>query len=375
MASDIRGRHRAQGDQHTCFIHACAALVWILEAYALALIVLSAPPVARIPDLQKSTQVTGSFSCHTICSVFTRMAMHTRGRCCGGLVRFKEQLCEHQLLWRFLHSVLQARVYLHPQTLASLCALRLMRFWKFRTLSVEPTLLPGAHFHQIFVKASGRVIPDSTCSGSLCTALHRANMLRAYRATSCLRNQLASVSAASAAGPSYTWASTRTFTSSSASVCSSSSATGSPPGPMSTASHQNLDDAASVASPATVDICEYLLSKLNDRTLLHSAGLIGGKWLGAWNNATYEVRMWLLAWAAWEACMVACEACTAAQGCACMHQQRPMCGISDQSAGRYIRGPCAHTRSWGLVWPMLPCAHTCCRSATQPTGKSSPQCR
>jgi hypothetical protein len=33
-----------------------------------------------------------------------------------------------------------------------------------------------------------------------------------------------------------------------------------------------------------------LLEKLQDKALLHSAGLIGGKWLGAWNNATYEVR-------------------------------------------------------------------------------------
>jgi len=58
--------------------------------------------------------------------------------------------------------------------------------------------------------------------------------------------------------------------------------------------HANLDEAASVASEAAgspqVDICESLLSKLTDRTLLRSAGLIGGKWLGAWNGTRYEVR-------------------------------------------------------------------------------------
>ncbi len=41
--------------------------------YSSTLIVLSAPAVARMPPLEKSREQTGSLSCQTICSVFTRI--------------------------------------------------------------------------------------------------------------------------------------------------------------------------------------------------------------------------------------------------------------------------------------------------------------
>ena len=64
--------------------------------------------------------------------------------------------------------------------------------------------------------------------------------------------------------------------------------------PQPVAQHANLQAAASLEAEAvgitTSGISKELLSKLKDPTLLHSTGLIGGKWVGARNNATYEVR-------------------------------------------------------------------------------------
>ena len=36
-------------------------------------------------------------------------------------------------------------------------------------------------------------------------------------------------------------------------------------------------------------ISPFMVIRLKDPSLLHSAGLIGGKWVGARNNATYDV--------------------------------------------------------------------------------------
>ncbi len=50
--------------------------------------------------------------------------------------------------------------------------------------------------------------------------------------------------------------------------------------------HSNLEAAADQLPSL---LATELTSKLKDPSLLHAAGLIGGKWLGAWNSATYDV--------------------------------------------------------------------------------------
>eukprot|EP00195_Chlamydomonas_chlamydogama_P002619 CAMPEP_0202920768 /NCGR_PEP_ID=MMETSP1392-20130828/77027_1 /ASSEMBLY_ACC=CAM_ASM_000868 /TAXON_ID=225041 /ORGANISM="Chlamydomonas chlamydogama, Strain SAG 11-48b" /LENGTH=526 /DNA_ID=CAMNT_0049614281 /DNA_START=54 /DNA_END=1634 /DNA_ORIENTATION=- len=56
----------------------------------------------------------------------------------------------------------------------------------------------------------------------------------------------------------------------------------------------NLEQAATATAEAAglqkQDIADELLSRLKDKTLLHSAGLIGGKWLAASNGATFQVK-------------------------------------------------------------------------------------
>ena len=40
---------------------------------------------------------------------------------------------------------------------------------------------------------------------------------------------------------------------------------------------------------AGLDVSEDLLKRLKEPTLLHTAGLVGGKWTGATNGADYQV--------------------------------------------------------------------------------------
>jgi hypothetical protein len=51
-------------------------------------------------------------------------------------------------------------------------------------------------------------------------------------------------------------------------------------------SRTNLEAASGVEAS---NLSAEITSKLKDPSLLHAAGLIDGKWLGAWNSATYEV--------------------------------------------------------------------------------------
>ena len=53
--------------------------------------------------------------------------------------------------------------------------------------------------------------------------------------------------------------------------------------------HTHLNAATEAAGLSVPDISPDLLSRLKDPTLLHSAGFIGGKWVGAHSSATYEV--------------------------------------------------------------------------------------
>lgn len=53
------------------------------------------------------------------------------------------------------------------------------------------------------------------------------------------------------------------------------------------APYSNLSEAVQAAAP-TQDISAHLLNLLKDPKLLHSAGLIGGKWTTL--TKTYEVR-------------------------------------------------------------------------------------
>lgn len=57
-----------------------------------------------------------------------------------------------------------------------------------------------------------------------------------------------------------------------------------------TTQHTHLNAATEAAGLSVPDISTDLLSRLKDPSLLHSAGFIGGKWVGAHSTATYEVR-------------------------------------------------------------------------------------
>lgn len=61
--------------------------------------------------------------------------------------------------------------------------------------------------------------------------------------------------------------------------------------PPSSASPQkpNLTEAAEAAGWTNSTISDELLARLKDKDLVQSAGFVDGKWLGARNNATYEV--------------------------------------------------------------------------------------
>jgi hypothetical protein len=73
-----------------------------------------------------------------------------------------------------------------------------------------------------------------------------------------------------------------------------SAGTAPPAGKQAAAAHSNLEAAAKASAAALgneqVLIEQVLIERLNDKGLLHSAGLIGGEWRGASSGATFQVR-------------------------------------------------------------------------------------